>query len=229
MPETEQQGATSESDDDVPVAMLLKPKKAGSLTLQQIQECKNGPEGDKAVGKTVAKIFVEVKFTGIIDRFRTERKRHIYHMTYSDGDEEEWSQRELRDGYVLGLAPEIEARWKTLKEARGDKDVEDRELNNEEEASDGEGILYAASSDEETCHRKSKRCKDVNVKPSPKRAKRLQSGELSGLILPRSGDKSVAREVSGKLTAKQKTIVAANVNKKTMSYIHLLQMSLCFL
>ncbi len=65
VPETEQQDATSESDDDVPVAMLLKPKKAGSLTLQQIQECKEGPQGDKAVGKTVAKIFDGVKFTGI--------------------------------------------------------------------------------------------------------------------------------------------------------------------
>ncbi len=104
MPETEQQGATSESDDDVPVAMLLKPSKAGSLTLQQIQECKDGPEGEREVGKTVAKIFDEVKFTGIIDRFRTERKRHIYHATYSDRDEEEWSQRELRDGYVFRLS-----------------------------------------------------------------------------------------------------------------------------
>ncbi len=107
MPETEQQDGDSESDDDIPVAMLLKPRIAGSLTLQQIQECKDGPEEEKAVGKTVAKIFDEVKFSGIIDRFRTERKRHIYHVTYSDGDEKEWSQRKLRDGYVLGLAPEI--------------------------------------------------------------------------------------------------------------------------
>jgi hypothetical protein len=98
--------------------------------------------------------------TGIIDGFRTERKRHIYHVTYSDADEEEWSQRELRDGYVLGLAPEIEAQWKTLKETRKDKDVEDRELNNEEDASDGEGSLYDASSEEETSHRKAKRRKE---------------------------------------------------------------------
>ncbi len=99
MPETEQQDATSDSEDDVPVAKLLSIKKAGSLTLEQIQKCKEGPEGDKAVGKTVAKKSDGVQFIGIIDRFRTERQRHIYHVTYSDGDEEEWSQRELRDGY----------------------------------------------------------------------------------------------------------------------------------
>jgi hypothetical protein len=95
---------TSDSDDEVPVALLLKTKKAGNLTLKEIQACKEGPEGEKAVGKRVAKYFDDNKYTGIIDSFRTERKRHIYHVTYSDGDEEEWSQRELRDGYALGLS-----------------------------------------------------------------------------------------------------------------------------
>ncbi len=108
MPETEQQDASSESDDDVPVAQLLRPRNTSNLTKEQIDECKEGPDGDKAVGKTVAKMFDGVKYTGIVDRFRTERKRHIYHVTYSDGDEEEWTQRELRDGFVLGLAPDIE-------------------------------------------------------------------------------------------------------------------------
>jgi hypothetical protein len=43
----------------------------------------------------------------------------------------------------------------------------------------------------------------------------LLSGELSELVLPRSGNKSVAGEAFGKLSAKQKSVVAANVNEKT--------------
>jgi hypothetical protein len=137
VPETEQQNETSESDDDVPVAQLLKPRKTGCLTKEMIDECKEGPEGDKAVGKTVAKIFDGVTYTGIVDGLRTERKRSIYHVTYSDGDEEEWTERELRDGFLLGLAPEITAQWKTLKKTGQIKDGEDTEASLEEEASDG--------------------------------------------------------------------------------------------
>ncbi len=101
----------------MPVCQLLQPRKTVSLTQAQIDECKEGPEGDKAVGKTVAKIFDGVTYTGIVDRLRTERKRYIYHVTYSDGDEEEWTQRELRGAFLLGLAPEVTAqwKWKTLK------------------------------------------------------------------------------------------------------------------
>ena len=43
----------------------------------------------------------------------------------------------------------------------------------------------------------------------------MLSGEISELVLPRSGDKSVAGEAFGKLSAKQKSAVAANVNKNT--------------
>jgi hypothetical protein len=51
----------------------------------------------------------DVEFKGIDDRFRTERKRHIYHVTYSDEDEEELSQKKLRDAFVLALSlsPEV--------------------------------------------------------------------------------------------------------------------------
>ena len=89
------------------------------------------------MGRQWQSFFDEVKFTGIIDSFRKERNRHIYHVTYSDGDEEEWCQRELRDGYVLGLGTEIETEWKKLKETRKEKDVEDRVLEMEDGASDG--------------------------------------------------------------------------------------------
>jgi hypothetical protein len=57
--------------------------KMSTLTLQQIDECKVGPLGEAAVGKTVAKMFDGVEFRGEVDRFRTERKRFVYHVTYS--------------------------------------------------------------------------------------------------------------------------------------------------
>ncbi len=204
MPETELQEQTIEKNDNVPVANLLIPSQTGSLTLEQIKDCKDGPEGEKAIGKTVAKFFDDVKFTGIIDSFRKERNRHIYHVTYSDGDEEEWCQRELRDGYVLSLlGTEIETEWNKLKETRKEKDVEDRVLDLEEAASDGEGSLYATSSEEETFRPKLKRRKVVTVKRAPKRTKQKEANERSGLILPHVGDKSVAGEAFGKLTAQQ--------------------------
>ena len=156
---------TSDSDDEVPVALLLKTKKAGNLTLEAIEDCKEGLVGEKAVGKTVAKYFDDVKFTGIIDRFGTERKRHIYHVTYSDGDEKEWSQRELRDGYVLGLGPDIATQWKKLKQSDAKRKLNvDNESKSDEEASEGEGSIYAASSEEETCARKPKRRKKSSSK-----------------------------------------------------------------
>ncbi len=160
-------------------------------------------------------MFDDVKFSGIIDSFRKERNRYIYHVTYCDGDEEEWCQRELRDGYVLGLETETETEWNKLKETRKDKDVEERVLDLEEDASDGEGSLYGTSSEEESCRQKLKRRKVVTVKRAPKRSKPKDANELSELILPEVGDKSVAGEAFGKLTAQQKSVVAANVNKKT--------------
>ncbi len=90
VPETEVQETSSYSEDNVPVATLLRPKSKSTLTLLQTEECKVGPIGDRAVGKTVAKMFDGVEFRGIVDRFRTERTRFVYHITYSDGDEEDF-------------------------------------------------------------------------------------------------------------------------------------------
>jgi hypothetical protein len=64
MPETEQQGNSSDSDDNVPVSTLLRQDKAQTLTLQQIQDCKEGPQGEKAIGVTVAKTFDGVEYRG---------------------------------------------------------------------------------------------------------------------------------------------------------------------
>jgi hypothetical protein len=102
-------------------------------------------------------MFDGVTFTGVVDSLRTERKRNIYHVTYSDGDEEEWTQKELRDGYLLGLAPEITAQWKTMKKTGQIQGSEDTESYHEDEASDGEGSLYDGEFEVEQAERKAKR------------------------------------------------------------------------
>jgi hypothetical protein len=212
VPETEKQDVSDDSDDNVPMASLLGPKTLiGSLTFQQIKDCKEGPQGDKAVGVTVAKIFDGVEFKGLVDSFRTERKRYIYHVTYTDGDEEELAQKELRDAYVLGLAPDIEAQWNKFNETRKDKNDEDIEGD----TSDGEGSMYDKSSEEEEIKKNAKRRRRNKPQQSEIPMKRKKPVELSGLILPQSGDKTVAGEAFQKLSAKQKQIVADKINKKT--------------
>lgn len=100
VPETEEQVESSDSDDNVPVATLLRQEKGTTLSLQQIQDCQEGPKGEKAIGVTVAKTFEGVEFKGTVDGFRKARQRMYYHVTYTDGDEEEMSQAELRHAYV---------------------------------------------------------------------------------------------------------------------------------
>jgi hypothetical protein len=191
---------------------LLRPKNKGSLTFQQIKDCKDGPQGEKAIGVTVAKTFDGVEFKGLVDSFRTERKRHIYHVTYTDGDEEELSQKELRDAFVLGLAPAIEVEWKKFNGKGKDKVDED----NEGDTSSGEGSVYDKSSEEEEMRKIAKRRRRNNSKqPLEKTKKRAKLMDLSGLILPKSGDKTVAGEAFEKLSSSQKKVVAENVNKKT--------------
>jgi hypothetical protein len=73
----------------------------------------------------VAKLFEGVEFRGIVDSFRTARQRIYYHLTYSDGDEEEMSQAELRDAYVLGLAEEIQTQWETMIQGNKNKAIEE--------------------------------------------------------------------------------------------------------
>ncbi len=102
--ETEEQGNTSDSDDNISVATLLNRQEKGSnLTLDQIRECEEGPKGEKAIGVSVTKMFGEDKYVGKVDRYRTVRQRIYYHVVYTGGDEEEMTQTELRNAYVLGL------------------------------------------------------------------------------------------------------------------------------
>ncbi len=137
-------------------------------------------------------------------------------MTYSDEDEKEWTQRELRDGFLLGLKKaEITAQWKRLKKAGQSKDGEDTEANLEEEASDGEGILYDGDFEVEQANRKAKRRRKEKRVRLPTKTKRGKAQQLSGLILPHEGDKSVAAEAFHKISSSQQLVVAANINRKT--------------
>ena len=71
VPETQLKDGSDESDDDIPVATLLKPKPVlCSLGFQQIKDCREGPQGAKAVGVAVAKMFDGVEFRGTVDSFR---------------------------------------------------------------------------------------------------------------------------------------------------------------
>jgi hypothetical protein len=67
--ETEIQASSSDSEDDIPVATLLQPKTVSRLNLQEIEECKEGPKGEKAIGKVVAKMFDGLEFRGKVDSF----------------------------------------------------------------------------------------------------------------------------------------------------------------
>ncbi len=144
---------------------LSRPTTVCSLTFQHIQDCKVGRKGKRAVGVTVAKMFDGVEFRGEVDMFRQVRQRYYYHVTYSDGDEEELSQVELRDGYLLGLSGEIEAQWSLLEGVDKGKEVVDTKDQSEGQTSDGEGSEYDRH-DYESEVKKTKRKRKENTKRS---------------------------------------------------------------
>ena len=109
IPETEVQESSVHQD-----------KEDTSLTIEKIQDLREGPKGEGAVGKIVAKVFDGVEYRGTVDSFR---QRFYYHITYTDGDEEEMSQVELRDAYLLANTEEIEAEWVQLKGLEKEKDM----------------------------------------------------------------------------------------------------------
>jgi hypothetical protein len=205
--ETEDQDKASDSEDDIPVATLLRHEKDNELSLEQIQDCKEGPVGERAIGVTVAKTFDGVEYRGKIDSFRKARQRYYYHVTYSDGDEEELNQSELRDGFVLGLSDVIEARWKKYKSQTADLNEDGK---SEEEGSEDEGSQYD-NTDFNAEVRQKRKDRDRKTKRITKK-KRM---ELSDVILPESGDKTVAAEAFHKLDANQKQLVAHKVNRQT--------------
>ncbi len=89
IPETEVQESGDDSEDNLPVASLIKEKEDTSLSLEKIQDLKEDPKGEGAVGKIVAKLFDGVEYRGTVDSFRQVRQRYYYHITYTDGDEED--------------------------------------------------------------------------------------------------------------------------------------------
>ncbi len=90
--ETEAQDTSSDSEDDIPVATLIRKEKGTTLTLQQMQDCQEGSNEERAIGVSVAKNFGGVEFRGTVDGFRKARQRSYYRVTYTDGDEEVMSQ-----------------------------------------------------------------------------------------------------------------------------------------
>jgi hypothetical protein len=120
------------------------------------------------------------------------------------------SQIELRDGYLLANTELIEAEWSLLKSQEKGKDAVETQHESEVETSDGEGSEYDRHDyDSEVKQTKRKR------KELPKRAIKPNKNDLSGVILPQSGDKTVAGEAFAKLDKAQKKIVTDKVNKKT--------------
>jgi hypothetical protein len=205
--ETEKQDKASDSEDDIPVATLLRQEKGMPLSLQQIQDCKEGPVEERAIGVTIAKIFDGVEYRGKIDVFRKARQRIYYHVTYSDGDEEELLQAELRDGYILGLSAEIEAQWRKYKAQTEDPNIDGK---SGDEASEDEGSQYDNTDYNEEVRQKRKQ-RDGKTKRT---AKKKQIA-LSEVVLPQSGDKTVVAEAFQNLDDNQKQLVADKVNRKT--------------
>jgi hypothetical protein len=229
--ETEQQDISDsgDSDDNVPVSTLLRQDKAQTLSSQQLQDCLEGPKGEKAIGVTVAKTFDSVEYRGTVDRFRTARSRTYYHVTYTDGDEEELTQRELRDGYILGLSKEIVAQWEKhigSKSVTQNSDKEDNSDGSEgtEEGSDYDNREYNEEVRGKRKQRKEKAKRSIKKKKENARSsKTKKTNELSDLVLPHPGDKNVSAEAYDKLDGNQKKIVAAEVNRKTKK-VSLLQL-----
>ncbi len=88
--EIEVQESDGDSEDNVPIAAVLRKKKecTNSLTLEQIQDCEVGPKDEKAVGKTVATIFDGVEYRGTVDSWRstsTGKQRSPLHRKRSLG------------------------------------------------------------------------------------------------------------------------------------------------
>ncbi len=162
------------------------------------------------MGVTVAKTFGEDKFMGTVDKFRGQRGRYLYHVTYTDGGEEELSQKELRDCYLLALAPQIEREWATYKKLHKGTCSGNTSDSSGHADSDGEGSLYDKHSDEEELNRRKKK------RRKEKRTKSLEKNkdELSRMVLPTSGKKTVAAEAFGKLDSEQHAIVKGKINQR---------------
>jgi len=212
--ETQLEDSSGNSDDDTPIVSTLIQEKGMTLSRQQIEDCKEGPIGERAVGVTISKTFDGVKYTGTIDSFRLARKRFYYHVTYSDGDEEELSQTELRDGYVLGLTKEIEELWQKYMGGNKETESSDKDETSQGESSGDEGSDYGNKEFNDEVRGKRKKRKE-----NRKRSKPQKNNELSDTMLPKPGDKNVSAEAFAQLDDQQKLVVAEKVNRKTKKVI----------
>jgi hypothetical protein len=125
------------------------------------------------------------------------------------------SQTELRDGYLLGLTDVIEDQWQKYKESTSENKIVDQPPDNsEDEVSDDEGSQYDNTDYNHEVRQKRKERKEKITRRSKKK-----KTELSGFVLPQSGDKNVAAEAFGKLNEQQKKRVADKVNRKTKKVV----------
>jgi hypothetical protein len=223
--ETQANEDSDDSADNLPIASQLKPQTVTSKRLEELQDFREGPVGKRAIGKTVAKIFDRVEFRGKVDSFRQVRQRYYYHVTYDDGDEEEMRQDELRDAYLLANTEKIQTEYDELQRSQqSDKDVGVEQSSQSETDSGSEGSEYDRRDYEDEL-KQDKRKRKTTFKPGTKaskpykRGKNKPSTDLSGTILPQSGDKSVAGEAFAKLDPAQQGIVKAKVNTKTKQVI----------
>ncbi len=147
------------------------------MTSQQI-----GPEGERAIGVSVARVFGSVEYKGTVDSFRTARQRKYYHVVYTDGDEEEMSQTELRDAYLLGLSEDIERQWRLMKHGQKGKETEYNTVETEVETSEGEGSEYGNNDfNEEVRHKRKQR--QESKKSMMKRKQKLENRRSPGSAL----------------------------------------------
>ncbi len=167
--ETELQDNSSESEDDIPVSTLLRKEKSVTLTEQQFKDCLEGPHGERAIGVSVAKMFGGVEYKGTVDSFRTARQINYYHVVYTDGDEEELSQTELRDGFLLGLSDDIIKQWNLMKGETNEKKNEDKANGSEVDTSEGGGSEYDKDDFQAEMKNKKRQRKEENKKSSNKK------------------------------------------------------------
>jgi hypothetical protein len=156
--------------------------------------------GEKAVGVTIAKAFDGVKVRGTIDSFRQARKRFYYHVTYTDGDEEEMSQRELRDCYLLGLSDEIETQWRKFREAEQGKNEEETNDKSDNDGSDGEGSQYDNLDYNEEVRHKRKERKEKYSRVSKKKRRRCRVS-----LFPSPGIKLLLRRLTANWTSDKRS------------------------
>jgi hypothetical protein len=123
--------------------------------------------------------------------------------------------------HVLANTDKIQTEWDQLQvEKQSEKDVEAEQSSHGETDSGSEGSEYDRH-DFEKEHKQTKRKSKTTFKRGGKRPKcykrgaKKPSNDISGIVLPHSGDKTVAGEAYAKLDIAQQQLVSEKVNKQT--------------